>query len=85
LDVSQNVLEKKSVEYLVAALGASTTAGDEPGLVSLRMDDCSLRPAALETLCTISFFSFLSIDLILIFCARSGSSHVILEEHFVEA
>ncbi|KAK2467301.1 hypothetical protein APHAL10511_000536 [Amanita phalloides] len=47
LDVSQNSLDKKSVEYIVAAL----TPASEPGLVSLRMDDCQLRPAALETLC----------------------------------
>ncbi|EGN94523.1 hypothetical protein SERLA73DRAFT_114776 [Serpula lacrymans var. lacrymans S7.3] len=46
LDLSQNVLDKKSVEYVTASL---TTAPD-PGLVSLRLDDCSLRPAALEAL-----------------------------------
>src|ERR1700723_2674336 len=47
LDLSQNPLDKKSVEYIVAAL----TAASEPGLVSLRLDDCSLRPTALEVLC----------------------------------
>ncbi|KAF8638634.1 hypothetical protein AX17_002059 [Amanita inopinata Kibby_2008] len=47
LDLSQNSLDKKSVEYIVAAL----TPASEPGIVSLRMDDCQLRPAALETLC----------------------------------
>ncbi|PPQ80139.1 hypothetical protein CVT25_001438 [Psilocybe cyanescens] len=47
LDLSQNSLDKKSVEYIVAAF---ETAPD-PGLVSLRLDDCALRPAALETLC----------------------------------
>ncbi|PPQ96897.1 hypothetical protein CVT26_005882 [Gymnopilus dilepis] len=47
LDLSQNSLDKKSVEYIVAALETAP----EPGLVSLRLDDCSLRPAALETLC----------------------------------
>ncbi|TFK36219.1 hypothetical protein BDQ12DRAFT_687045 [Crucibulum laeve] len=47
LDVSQNVLDKKSIEYIVAALATAP----EPGLVSLRLDDCALRPAALETLC----------------------------------
>lgn len=47
LDVSQNSLDKKSVEYIVAAL----TPAPESGLLTLRMDDCQLRPAALETLC----------------------------------
>ncbi|KAF8885399.1 hypothetical protein CPB84DRAFT_1816838 [Gymnopilus junonius] len=47
LDLSQNSLDKKSVEYIIAALETAP----EPGLVSLRLDDCSLRPAALETLC----------------------------------
>lgn len=41
------MLDKKSVEYIVAALETAP----EPGLVSLRLDDCALRPAALETLC----------------------------------
>ncbi|KIM43835.1 hypothetical protein M413DRAFT_18150 [Hebeloma cylindrosporum] len=47
LDLSQNMLDKKAIEYIVAALETAP----EPGLVSLRLDDCSLRPAALETLC----------------------------------
>lgn len=47
LDLSQNPLDKKSVEYIVAAL----VTAPEPGLVSLRLDDCSLRPGALEVLC----------------------------------
>ncbi|KAH6879625.1 hypothetical protein BKA70DRAFT_1447902 [Coprinopsis sp. MPI-PUGE-AT-0042] len=47
LDVSQNALDKKAVEYIVAALATAP----EAGLVSLRMDDCLLRPAGLETLC----------------------------------
>ena len=47
LDLSQNILDKKSVEYIVAALETAP----EPGLVSLRLDDCGLRPAALEALC----------------------------------
>ncbi|KAF8066528.1 hypothetical protein FPV67DRAFT_1767437 [Lyophyllum atratum] len=46
LDLSQNNLDKKAIEYIVAAL---VTAPD-PGLVSLRLDDCALRPPALETL-----------------------------------
>lgn len=48
LDLSQNSLDKKSIEYIVAALETAP----EPGLISLRLDDCSLRPAALEALCT---------------------------------
>ncbi|KAF9555391.1 RNI-like protein [Agrocybe pediades] len=47
LDLSQNQLDKKAIEYIVAALPIAP----EPGLVSLRLDDCSLRPAALEALC----------------------------------
>ncbi|TFK65923.1 RNI-like protein [Pluteus cervinus] len=46
LDLSQNNLDKKSVEYVVAAL----TTAPEPGLISLRMDDCQLRPAGIEVL-----------------------------------
>ncbi|KAL5504946.1 hypothetical protein ACEPAH_7609 [Sanghuangporus vaninii] len=46
LDLSQNALDKKSVEYIGLALKPAS----ELGLVSLRMDDCSLRPASLETL-----------------------------------
>jgi hypothetical protein len=44
LDVSQNSLDKKAVEYLASALAT------KPSLVSLRMDDCLLRASALETL-----------------------------------
>lgn len=44
LDVSQNLLDKKAVEYLASALAT------KPSLVSLRMDDCLLRASALETL-----------------------------------
>ena len=40
------MMDKKSVEYI----GSSLRPASEPGLVSLRMDDCSLRPASLETL-----------------------------------
>ncbi|KAJ8514493.1 hypothetical protein ONZ45_g7986 [Pleurotus djamor] len=47
LDLSQNNLDKKSVEYIVAAL----TTPPAPGIASLRLDDCNLRHAALETLC----------------------------------
>ncbi|KAG5637415.1 hypothetical protein H0H81_004673 [Sphagnurus paluster] len=46
LDLSQNPLDKKSIEHIVATL----TIAPEPGLVSLRLDDCVLRPPALETL-----------------------------------
>ncbi|KAI0646342.1 RNI-like protein [Trametes meyenii] len=46
LDLSQNALDKKSIEYIAAALPATPT----PGLVSLRLDDCSLKPQALDAL-----------------------------------
>ena len=46
LDLSQNMMDKKSVEYIGNALRPAS----EAGLVSLRMDDCSLRPASLELL-----------------------------------
>ncbi|KAH7890634.1 hypothetical protein F5I97DRAFT_1799297 [Phlebopus sp. FC_14] len=46
LDLSQTNLDKKSVEYIAASLSTAP----EPGLVSLRLDDCSLRPNALEAL-----------------------------------
>lgn len=46
LDISQNALDKKSVEYIAAALPIASNAG----LESIKMDDCSLRPAALEAL-----------------------------------
>jgi len=52
LDLSQNPLDKKSIEFIVAALATAPT----PGLVSLRLDDCSLRPSALETLCKFAFY-----------------------------
>jgi len=44
LDLSQNSLDKKAVEYLASALAT------KPSLASLRMDDCLLRASALETL-----------------------------------
>ncbi|KAI8970894.1 RNI-like protein [Trametes punicea] len=46
LDLSQNVLDKKSIEYIAAALPAAPT----PCLASLRLDDCSLKPQALDAL-----------------------------------
>ncbi|KAI0371987.1 RNI-like protein [Pilatotrama ljubarskyi] len=46
LDLSQNALDKKAIEYIAAALPAAPT----PGLVSLRLDDCSLKPQALDAL-----------------------------------
>ncbi|TCD69570.1 hypothetical protein EIP91_006992 [Steccherinum ochraceum] len=46
LDLSQNILDKKAVEYLACALPTAP----EPGLVSIRLDDCGLRPAALDAL-----------------------------------
>ncbi|KAH7915505.1 hypothetical protein BJ138DRAFT_1187914 [Hygrophoropsis aurantiaca] len=46
LDLTQTNLDKKSVEYIAASLA---TAPDS-GLISLRLDDCNLKPAALEAL-----------------------------------
>ena len=46
LDLSQIPLDKKSVEYIVASL----TQPPSPGLASLRLDDCSLKPGALDVL-----------------------------------
>lgn len=46
LDLSQTNLDKKAVEYITASLSTAP----QPGLVSLRLDDCSLRPNALEAL-----------------------------------
>ncbi|EMD36293.1 hypothetical protein CERSUDRAFT_95631 [Gelatoporia subvermispora B] len=46
LDLSQNALDKKSIEYIAGALAQAPN----PGLVSLRLDDCSLKPAALDAL-----------------------------------
>ena len=60
LDLSQNSLDKKSIEYIVAALETAP----EPGLVSLRLDDCSLRPAALEALCKFIMIHFSASELI---------------------
>ena len=46
LDLSQNVLDKKAIEYIAGALPEAPT----PGLVSLRLDDCQLKPQALDVL-----------------------------------
>jgi len=46
LDLSQTNLDKKAVEYIVASL----TTAPEPGLISLRLDDCNLRVPALDVL-----------------------------------
>jgi protein phosphatase 1 regulatory subunit 37 len=46
LDLSQNALDKKSVEYITSSLATAPNQG----LVSLRLDDCSLRSAVLEVL-----------------------------------
>ena len=55
-----NTMDKKSVESVASGLRPASNAGDAfkgkdisdmgTGLVSLRMDDCQLRPAALEIL-----------------------------------
>ncbi|KAI0072487.1 RNI-like protein [Panus rudis PR-1116 ss-1] len=46
LDLSQNAIDKKSIEYIAASLPAAPT----PGLVSLKLDDCQLRPTSLDAL-----------------------------------
>ncbi|KAF9261653.1 RNI-like protein [Marasmius fiardii PR-910] len=46
LDLSNIPLDKKSAEYVVASL----TQPPAPGLASLRLDDCSLKPSALDVL-----------------------------------
>lgn len=48
LDLSQNALDKKAIEYIAVALPDAPT----PGLVSLRLDDCALKPQALDALGT---------------------------------
>ncbi|KAI0693949.1 RNI-like protein [Cerioporus squamosus] len=47
LDLSQNALDKKAIEYIAAALPEAPSSS---GLVSLRLDDCSLKPQALDAL-----------------------------------
>lgn len=46
LDLSQNSLDKRSIEFIANALPRAP----EPGLTSLRLDDCFLKPQALEAL-----------------------------------
>ncbi|KZV74163.1 RNI-like protein [Peniophora sp. CONT] len=46
LDLSQNALDKKSVEYVAGALAQMP----EQGLSSLKLDDCQLKPLSLEAL-----------------------------------
>ncbi|KAL0071126.1 hypothetical protein AAF712_001684 [Marasmius tenuissimus] len=46
LDLSQTPLDKKSIEYIVASFSQPPS----PGLASLRLDDCSLKPGALDVL-----------------------------------
>ncbi|KAI0037180.1 hypothetical protein K488DRAFT_39518 [Vararia minispora EC-137] len=46
LDLSQNALDKKSIEYIAASLAQLP----EQGLSSLKLDDCSLKPLSLEAL-----------------------------------
>jgi protein phosphatase 1 regulatory subunit 37 len=76
LDLAQNYLDKKSIEFIVAALETPP----EQGLESLRLDDCSLRPAALEILCeSISSHSLSSpFDVI----RRPCRTHIFPETHF---
>ncbi|KAI0343834.1 RNI-like protein [Trametopsis cervina] len=46
LDLAQNSLDKKSIEYIAAALPEAPN----PGLTSLRLDDCALKPQVLDVL-----------------------------------
>ncbi|KAI0700300.1 hypothetical protein BC835DRAFT_1304156 [Cytidiella melzeri] len=46
LDVAQNTLDKKSIEYIAAALPQAPSSG----LTSLRLDDCALKPQVLDVL-----------------------------------
>ena len=46
LDLSQNAIDKKSVEYIAGALAQMP----EQGLASLKLDDCQLKPLSLEAL-----------------------------------
>lgn len=65
------------MEYIVAAL----TPAAESGIVSLRMDDCQLRPAALETLCELGIdISPSSTDL----GFRPSRPHIIAAEYIIE-
>lgn len=48
LDLSQNSLDKRSIEYIANALPQAPG----PCLSSLRLDDCFLKPQALEALGT---------------------------------
>lgn len=64
-----NAMDKKSVESLASCLRPASPSGDGKaisetgtGLVSLRMDDCSLRPASLEILGA-SFECFLTLKI----------------------
>lgn len=46
LDLSQNTLDKKAIDYISAALPQAP----ETGLSSLKLDDCQLRATVLEAL-----------------------------------
>lgn len=69
LDISRNVLEKKSVEYLVASFKAAQDTTHmksiavvnvkKPAVLSLRLDECSLRPGALEVLGKVLVFELI--------------------------
>jgi protein phosphatase 1 regulatory subunit 37 len=49
LDLSQNSLDKRSIEYIANGLPQAP----ETGLSSLKLDDCFLKPQALEALGTL--------------------------------
>jgi protein phosphatase 1 regulatory subunit 37 len=50
--LSQNPLEKKAIEYIANALSPAPAQG----LESLKLDDCALKPAALEVLGALELF-----------------------------
>jgi protein phosphatase 1 regulatory subunit 37 len=54
LDLSQNSLDKRSIEYIANGLPQAP----EPGLSSLKLDDCFLKPQALEALGTLVYEAF---------------------------
>jgi hypothetical protein len=58
LDLSQTNLDKKAVDDIIVSL----TTVLEPGLISLHLDDCSLRVPALDVLSKLLVFTLWSIS-----------------------
>lgn len=58
LDLSQNAMDKKSVEYIAGALAQMP----EQGLASLKLDDCQLKPLSLEALGKILYQSYTHVN-----------------------